>query len=220
MNDRLLRLLFVLVLTAQLSSSAAWAQVKAAPPLPGLKGKLQAVTNDSLDVLSPSGAVHVKIEQPLKTYGRVPSDLSHVTSTSFVGITSVKQADGTELAKEIHIFPAELRGAGEGSNMIAPAPGSASQSRMTNGSVSRPTSASRMTNGTVQEQGGGTTLVVRYQEGAQTISVPPNVEVTEIVPMKEKLMPGDTVYVATQKQSDGTLTTNKVYRIAGSSNAK
>ena len=60
----------------------------------------------------------MKIEQPLKTYGRVPSDLSRVTSTSFVGITSVKQADGTELAKEIHIFPAELRGAGEGSNMI------------------------------------------------------------------------------------------------------
>jgi hypothetical protein len=224
MNHRLLRLLFVLVLAAQVGQHAAWAQVKAAPSIPGVKGKLQAVTSGSLDVLSPSGVVHVKIEHPFRTYGRVPSDLSHVTSTSFVGVTSVKQADGTELAKEIHIFPAELRGAGEGSNMIAGAPGSsASQSRMTNGSVSRPigaVSGSRMTNGTVQRQGGGTTLVVRYQEGAQTVSVPKNVEVTEIVPMKEKLMPGDTVYVATEKQSDGTLTTNKVYLIAGSSNAK
>jgi hypothetical protein len=152
----------------------------------------------------------------------VPSDLSHVTPTSFVGVTSVKQPDGTELAKEIHIFPAELHGAGEGSNMIAAAPGSASQSRMTNGSISRSSSSgsgSRMTNGTVQKQGGGTTLVVRYQGGAQTISVPPNVTVTQIVPMKEQLRPGDTVYVATEKQSDGTLTTNKVYLIAGSSSA-
>ena len=72
-----------------------------------------------------------------------------------------------------------------------------------------------MTNGTVQKQGGGTTLVVRYQNGAQTISVPPNVVVTETVPIKEKLAPGDTVNVATEKQSDGTLATSKVYLIAG-----
>ena len=137
-----------------------------------------------------------------------------------MGVTSVKQPDGTEVAKEIHIFPAELRGAGEGSNMIS-APGSTMQSRMTNGSVSRPASPpsmSRMTNGTVQSS--GTSLVVQYQDGSQTISVPRNVEVTQIVPVKKKLMPGDTIYAATEKQSDGTLATNKVYVIAQGSNAK
>ena len=210
MNHRLLSLLFVFFLATQVSQNAAWAQVKAAPPISGVKGKLQAVTSDSLEVVSPSGVVHVKIKQPLTVYGRVPSDMSHVTSTSFVGVTSVKQPDGTELAKQINIFPKELHGIGEGSNMID---GTASQSRMTNGSVSRPTS-SRMTNGTVQK-GGGTTLVVRYQNSAQTISVPPNVVVTETVPIKEKLAPGDTVNVATEKQSDGTLATSKVYLIAG-----
>ena len=190
----------------------AWAQAKAAPPIAGVKGKLQAVTSDSLEVMSPAGVVHVKIKQPLTVYGRVPSDMSHVTSTSFVGVTSVKQPDGTELAKQINIFPAALRGIGEGSNMMDMAPGAASQSRMTNGSVSRPT-GSRMTNGTVQK-GGGTTLVVRYQNGAQTISVPQNVVVTETVPIKSKLAPGDTVNVATEKQGDGTLATSKVYLIA------
>ncbi len=215
MNHRLLRLLFVFFLAAQVSQNAAWAQVKAAPPIPSVKGELQAVTSDSLDVMSPAGVVHVKIKQPLTIYGRVPSDLSHVTSTSFVGVTSVKQADGTELAKQINIFPAELRGIGEGSNMIDGAPGAASQSRMTNGSVSRPT-VSRMTNGTVQKQGAGTTLVVQYQNGAQTISVPQDVVVTETVAIKEKLKPGDTVNVATEKQGDGTLTTSKVYLIASS----
>ena len=52
------------------------------------------------------------------------------------------------------------------------APGATTHSRMTNGSVSRPAvSHSRMTNGTVQK-GSGTTLVVHYQDGSQTISVP------------------------------------------------
>jgi hypothetical protein len=215
MNHRLLRLLFVFLLAAQVMLTAAWAQVKTAPPLSSVKGKLQAVTSDSLDVVSPSGVVRVKIKQPLKVYGRVPSDLGHVRSTSFVGVTSVKQADGTELAKQINIFPAELRGIGEGSNMLPAAPGSASQSRMTNGSVSTSTApASRMTNGTVQKQGGGTTLKVQYQDGAQTISVPKDVVVTETALTKEKIKAGDTVNVVTEKQKDGTLATNKVYLVA------
>ena len=41
-----------------------------------------------------------------------------------------------KLAKQINIFPADLRGIGEGSNMMEAGPGAVSQSRMTNGSVS------------------------------------------------------------------------------------
>ena len=117
------------------------------------------------------------------------------------------------MAKQIKIFPAELRGLSEGSNMINAGPGTVSQSRMTNGSVVRPTAAaSRMTNGTVQKQ--GTTIVVRYQDGSQTISVPAGVEVTQIVPKKATLAAGDTVNVAVKKQTDGMLATSKVYIIA------
>ena len=217
MNHRLLRFLFVILIAAPVLQYATWAQVKAAPPLSSVKGKLKAVTSDSLEVVSPSGVVHVKIKQPLKIYGRVPSDLSHVTSASFVGVMSVKQANGTELAKQINIFPAELRGISEGSDMLPAAPGSASQSRMTNGSVSTSAApASRMTNGTVQKQSGGTTLKVQYQDSAQTIFVPKDVVVTETALTKEKIKPGDTVNVVTEKQKDGTLTTSKVYIIAAS----
>jgi hypothetical protein len=99
--------------------------------------------------------VRVRIKQPLITYGRIPSDLSHVTSASFVGVTSVKEANGTQLAKEIHIFPPELRGAGEGSNPLGAAPGAGYHSRITNGSVSQSFALprSRMTNGEAQVQG-------------------------------------------------------------------
>ncbi|MGH9354782.1 MAG: hypothetical protein ACRD10_01470 [Terriglobia bacterium] len=188
----------------------AWAQVKAAPPIAGVLGKVEAVTSNSIEVATKSGVVNVKIEQPLTTYRQVPSDLSHVRPNSYVGIPSVKQENGMELAKQIMIFPTELRGAAEGSVLLGAAPGATTQSRMTNGSVSRPVSNSRMTNGTVQE-GSGTTLVVHYQNGAQTISVPANVPVTEIASAKVTLAAGDIVYVASTKQPNGTLTTNKVF---------
>lgn len=210
----LLPVVFISLLAAQAAPLAAWAQVKAAAPLSGVKGKLQSITGSSLAILTKAGVVHVNIQQPLTTYKQIPSDLSHVTSTSFVGVASVKQANGTELATQIKIFPPELRGAGEGSSMMDAAPGAMTHSRMTNGSVSRPAAShSRMTNGTVQK-GSGTTLVVHYQGGAQTVSVPPNVPVTEVAREKVILADGDTVYAATEKLPNGTLATNKVFLIA------
>jgi len=202
----------VALLAFTLTPVAAWAQ--GTTPISGVKGKLQKVTSDALDIQTAKGMEHVKIKQPLTTYGRESSDLSHVNSQSFVGVTSVKQPDGKEQAKEIHIFPPELKGAGEGSNMMD----QASQSRMTNGSVS--STGSRMTNGTVQKQGGGETIVVQYQNGSQTITVPPGTEVTQIVPKQQKLQPGDTVYAVTEKGPDGTLTTDKVYVVSGKSGSK
>ena len=153
---------------ARVIPNIAWAQAQPAPPLSGVLGKVQSFTGSSLDVATPSGVVHVTVTQPFATYKQRPPDLSHVTSTSYVGVASVPQADGTELAKQVLIFPTELRGAAEGS-VLLDAPGATTHSRMTNGSVASPTvSHSRMTNGTVQK-GGGSTLVVRYQDGSQTI---------------------------------------------------
>src|SRR6202030_1906317 len=139
--------------------------------------KVQSFTDSSLDVATPTGVIHVKVTQPLATYKQIPSDLNHVTSDSYVGVASVQQADGTELAKQVIIFPKELRGAAEGS-VLTDAPGATAHSRMTNGSVSKPAAShSRMTNGSV-EKGGESTLVVRYQDGSQTISLPAAVPVT------------------------------------------
>ena len=214
MKYPVLRTVFIALLAAQVPLTAARAQT--APPISGVKGKLQAVTHDSISIQTPSGVVRVGIKQPLTTYRQVPSDLNHVASSSYVGVASAKQANGTEMATQIKIFPPELRGAGEGSAMMDAAPGAATHSRMTNGSVSRPvsvTSNSRMTNGTVQK-GNGTTLVVHYQDGAETISVPTGVPVTQVVPGKVTLAPGDTVYAATAKQSNGALTTDKIFLIA------
>src|SRR5216684_464126 len=209
----LLRIVFISLLAAQSTPNTVLAQVKAVPPLPGVIGKVQSVTDSSIDVQTGSGVVHVGITRPLTTYKQIPSDLSHVTSTSYVGVASTEQADGKEVAKQIIVFPEELRGAAEGSVLTDP-PGATTHSRMTNGSVSRPTAShSRMTNGTVQK-GSGTTLVVQYQDGSKTIFVPSNVPVMEVAPEQVTLASGDTVYVATEKLPNGTLTTNKILVIA------
>jgi hypothetical protein len=182
-----------------------------AAPIAGVIGKVQSFTGSSLDVQAPSGVVHVDIKQPLTTYKQIPSDLSHVASASYVGVASTEQADGKEVAKQVIIFPPELSGAAEGSVLTDP-PGATTHSRMTNGSVSRPAvSHSRMTNGTVQK-GSGTTLVVQYQDGSKTISVPANVPVMQVVPEQVTLADGDIVYVATEKLPNGTLVTDKIFQ--------
>src|SRR6267154_3254836 len=213
MMHPLSRIVFISLLAAQATPNTVWAQVQAAPPISGVIGKVQSFTGSSLDVQTPSGVVHVEFKQPLTTYKQIPSDLSHVTSSSYVGVASTEQADGKEVAKQIIIFPAELSGAAEGSVLTDP-PGAATHSRMTNGSVSRPAvSHSRMTNGTVQK-GSGTTLVVQYQDGSKTISVPANVPVTQVASEQVTFADGDVVYAATEKLPDGTLATDKILLIA------
>ena len=194
--------------TFTLVIGAAEAQ-QAVPPIDGVIGKLQSFDGKSLDLMTPAGPVHVAVKEPLRTYKQIPSDLSHVATAPYIGVASTEQADGKELATQIFIFPPELRGAAEGSVLTDP-PGATSHSRMTNGTVSRP-SHSRMTNGTVQKSG-GTALVVNYQDGSQTISVPPNVPVTEVAPQQVTFSPGDVVYATTEKLADGTLATDKIFQ--------
>ena len=144
MNQHPLRhLVYATLLASVAMPHTVWGQAKAAPPIDGVIGKLQSFDGKSLDVQTPSGVVHVIVKQPLTTYKQIPSDLSHVAAAPYIGVASAEGADGKQVAKQIFIFPAELRGAAEGS-VLADPPGATSHSRMTNGTVSRP-SHSRMT---------------------------------------------------------------------------
>ena len=216
LRDKSLHLAAIFLLAAQVIPNIARAQAQPASPLAGVLGKVQSFTDSSLDVATPTGVIHVKVTQPLATYKQIPSDLNHVTSNSYVGVASVQQADGTELAKQVIIFPKELRGAAEGS-VLLDAPGATTHNRMTNGSVSKPAvSHSRMTNGTVQRDASNT-LVVRYQDGSQTISIPGGVQAVLVEKEAVTLSAGDTIYAATEKLPDGMLTTNKILQIVAAS---
>ena len=189
------------------------------PDAPAMvRGTVVSVSANQLVLKSDTGTVTVGLTQPFHLYVRAPSDLSRVKEGSFVGVTSVKQPDGSERATEIHVFPEELRGVGEGSRMMAPNT-SAAASRMTNGQVS----ASRMTNGTASQSRmsngnvsstNGSSLVVQYAGGSQNVTVPPNTPVTELKLASRALAAGDRVAVVAKKAPDGSLTADKAISTA------
>ena len=222
------------------SSAAATASTSAASSPAGaatfagdsiVRGTVKAVSDSVLTLTTSSGDVRIALEPPVRVYTRKSADLSQVTDSSFVGVTSVPQPDGTQRATEIHIFPAELRGLGEGSRPMAM--GGASRGTMTNGSVagSRMTNgaarmtngaarmtngAARMTNGTSRgAAGGGGTITVDYAGGSQTITVPPNVPVTEIVSTSTAVPTGASVVVVANRRPDGTLRSSRVMLVGG-----
>jgi hypothetical protein len=171
-----------------------------------VRGTIAAVSDTAITVTTATGAQQIRVVAPLHVYASAPSDLTHVTPNSFVGITSVTQPDGSQRATEIHVFPEELRGTGEGSRLMEGTGGSGGRSTMTNGTVS----PSRMTNGTVNSTGGGTTFTVQYQGGTQTIAIPAGVTVTAIGPSKAPLAVGANVIVLASPGADGQLSATSV----------
>ena len=183
-----------------------------------VRGAVATISADRLVIKGDTGAVTLKLTQPVQVYQSAPGKLADVKDSTFIGVTTVKQSDGSERATEIHIFPEALRGTGEGSRMMAQRP-SAAASRMTNGNVS----ASRMTNGSATQSrmsngsvsnSNGSTFVVSYAGGSQTVTVPPSTPVTEIKLVPTKLATGDTVTVLVTKAADGSLSADKAF-IAG-----
>jgi hypothetical protein len=214
------------------AASAPSGQAAAAPssaPTSGdtiVRGTITQVNDSTLTLSTPSGEVRVALAQPVKVYTRTQADLSRVTDNAFVGITSVSQPDGTQRATEIHVFPEELRGLGEGSRpMAAPAGGGTrstmtngkvSGSRMTNGAARMTNGAARMTNGAARMTNGTSrgaasgTVTVSYNGGSQTITVPPDVPVTVLEATTVKLAPGTSVVVAGTRDADGRIRTSRV----------
>jgi hypothetical protein len=183
-----------------------------------VRGSVVSASASQAVIKSDTGNVTVALTQPFHVYTRATSDLAHVKESTFIGVTTVKQPDGSEKATEIHIFPEELRGVGEGSRMMAPAAG-ANANRMTNGNVS----ASRMTNGSASQSRmsngnvsstNGSSLVVQYAGGSQNVTVPPNTPVTELKLTTKNLAAGDQVAVLVTKAADGSLTADKAISTA------
>jgi len=186
-----------------------------------VRGTLTDVRDSSVTLTTPTGDVRVALAPPVKVYTRAAADLSRVSDHVFIGVTSVPQPDGTQRATEIHIFPEELRGLGQGSRpMAAPSGGSGGtmtngSATMTNGSASMTNGSATMTNGAASMKNGtssdaGRTMTVAYDGGSQTITVPPKVSVTEIIATSAKLAPGVSVVIPATKRPDGTLTTSRI----------
>jgi hypothetical protein len=123
--------------------------------------------------------------------GVVKASLSDIKQGSFVGVTAMPQADGSQSALEVHIFPEAMRGSGEGHYPWDLRP----QSTMTNANIDQIVIAVN-----------GQTLTLKHKDGETKIFVPSSTPIVAYVQGdKSELKPGANVFIAAIKQPDGTL---------------
>ena len=126
-----------------------------------------------------------------------PSTMADIKPGMFVGSAGMMQADGTQKAIEVHIFPESMRGIGEGHYDSDLKP----QSKMTNANVEQTVAGVD-----------GQILSVKYKDGEKKLLVTPETIVVTYVPgNKDDLKPGTKIFVsAAKKQPDGTVQTPRI----------
>ena len=126
-----------------------------------------------------------------------PSTMADIKPGMFVGSAGMMQADGTQKAIEVHIFPESMRGTGEGHYDWDLKP----QSKMTNANVEQTVAGVD-----------GQILSVKYKDGEKKLLVTPETIVVTYVPgNKDDLKPGTRIFVsAAKKQPDGTVQTPRI----------
>ena len=191
------------LLAATIPASAAFSQTFP-PGVTPVAGAVVNVSSTEISLQTQQGPVTVHLVQPATVYEGQPSDMSHISANSYIGVGSVKGDDGKEHATDIKIFPEAFRGLAEGSFMQPAKSGAPSNSRMTNGAVAASSkskaSGSRMTNGAATKTGSGSELTV----GGQQIEVPAGTPVVLIAATKKPLQSGQLVLIPAKKQNDGS----------------
>ncbi|NWC00190.1 hypothetical protein HX882_30385 [Pseudomonas gingeri] len=173
--------------------SVGFAQAADAPAQRvAVRGEITALDGDSLKVHTLANEdVTVGLTQDTQVRGVTLAKIADIKPGSYIGTAAMPGPDGTLTAMEVHVFPPELAGTGDGHRPFDLAPGSS----MTNGRVG----ALKVAN--------GRTLVLSYKGGEKTVVVPENVPIVNLVPGDRSLLkPGVKVVLFAQKGADGKLT--------------
>jgi hypothetical protein len=159
-----------------------------------VRGTVEAVDGPILTVKSRDGQTtyKIKLADNAVVRGIIKASLSDIKENSFIGVTGMPQADGSQKAVEIHIFPEAMRGTGEGHRPWDLMP----SSTMTNATVAQ------MVKG-VQ----GDEITLKYKDGEKKIHVAPDTTIVTYAPGdKSELKRGVKIFiVAANKKDDGTL---------------
>ncbi|PRY06613.1 hypothetical protein B0G80_5858 [Paraburkholderia sp. BL6669N2] len=181
-----------LVAAALLAAGPAAHAQSAAPT--GVRGTVTSLSGDLLKVHTRDGKdVDVKLAKDTPIRGVVLANINDIKPDSYVGTAAIPQADGTLKALEVHVFPASMRGSGEGH---------------------RPWDLggnSSMTNGTVGSLvvSNGRTITVKYKDGEKKIVIPQDVPIVALESGDRSLLvPGAKVVLFAHKEADGSMAAN------------
>jgi hypothetical protein len=163
-----------------------------------VRGTIETLDGNMLMVKARDGAtLHVMLTNNAQVIGVVKATLADIKEGAFIGSGAVPQADGSQKAVEVHIFPESMRGTGEGHR---PWDG-ASNGTMTNGTAGA----------TVTGVEGGT-VTVKYKDGEKKIIVAPSTPIVRYeIGERNDLKAGAAVTItnATRKP-DGSLEAARV----------
>ena len=164
-----------------------------------VRGTIEKADGNVLTLKSTEGAeLKLTLADNAMIVAVVKASMAEIKEGTFLGSAAMPQPDGSQKALEVHIFPEQMRGTGEGHRPYAPVP----NSTMTNGSASGATVAGV----------DGATMVVKYKDGEKKIVVPTGVPIVRYeIGGKGDLKAGArfTVIAATRKP-DGTLEANRI----------
>jgi hypothetical protein len=182
-----------LALMATVPLALAQAPAPANPTL-RLRATIEKVDASSLTVRARGGELITLVRPAGMDVSEVfPLALADIKPGSFIGTAAMPQADGSQLALEVVVFPESARGTGEGHRPYDLLP----DSTMTNATVAD----LAMAPSTVP---GGQKLTLRYKDGEKTVIVPPNAPVVSFKPAKADenvlLVPGAKVMVTAQER--------------------
>jgi hypothetical protein len=186
-----------LVAIAMVAASTLYAIAQQPPSPSRVRGTIESVDGDVLAVKSRSGEdVKLHMTTDMRVVGITKISLSDIKVGSFIGTTTVPGPEGVPTAVEVHVFPEDMRGTGEGSRPYDLRPNST------------------MTNATVTEsvvRNDGHTLLVKYKDGEKKVVVTPETPVVTYVPAdKSDLKAGAKVIAFIKKLPDGSFETNRV----------
>ncbi|MGO9360342.1 MAG: hypothetical protein ACLP1D_22175 [Xanthobacteraceae bacterium] len=193
---RLVASLAALAVGVLLTSVPAAAQ----QPQPGpsrIRGTVVSLDGTALTLTARDGSEQkIVLASDAAVLGLVKSSLAEIKPGAFIGVTGMPEADGSQRAVEIHIFPEKARGTGEGFRPWDLRP----NSTMTNAAVAEQV-----------ESKDGQSLLLKYKDGEKKILVGADTPVVSFVDgERSDLKAGAKVIVFVTRESDGTLASKRI----------
>src|SRR5204863_1895137 len=167
-------------------STVAIAQPPANPPV-RIRGTVERIDRTNLTVKANNGqSMNVKLADNFVVIGIAKAKLADIGSGKFIGTTTIGERDGALVALEVHIFPENMRGTGEGHYDWDSRP----NSKMTNANVANVTS-----------MGKDRVLTVQYKGGEKKVLVTGKTVIVSYMPAdRGELKPGAKVFLVAQRQ--------------------
>ena len=159
-----------------------------------IRGTITSLSGDSLMVKTREGRdVTLQLTPDAQVVTTKKGTMADFKTGSFVGVTSVKDANGRLVAQRVHALGPQvpqMHGAWD----------SIPNSMMTNANITN-----------VAEMGGGKELTLKYKDGEEKIRVDKDTEYYNFAPgSRADLKPGETIFSGARVGDDGKFTTGRV----------